>query len=203
MEPIDLISSLDMNENPKPIFLQKSDQLTLPLLSFKSSPVQPSSPVKRKIKTKDEKRDNHTASEQKRRNAIRSRFCELTELVPCLKDTNHSKSTILFKAVDYMKYLERKNKRLRDRLQSLSIRSQVEKRALPALSTDIEPDKRDLPQSTLHALLIHKEQQKQLQELQSRLQTQLGQHASFPFYHFISNNTNNLAFIIPHQQEDQ
>ncbi|KAI7905347.1 uncharacterized protein BX663DRAFT_469280 [Cokeromyces recurvatus] len=70
----------------------------------------------REILTNDQKRANHIASEQKRRNTIRGGFKELTELIPTLKNINHSKSTILFKSVDYIKKLEKGNKVLKERL---------------------------------------------------------------------------------------
>ncbi|KAI8876543.1 hypothetical protein K501DRAFT_160622, partial [Backusella circina FSU 941] len=64
--------------------------------------------------SEDEKRLNHIASEQKRRNTIRSGFKELTEIIPTLKNINNSKSTILFKAVEYIKHLDRRNRGLRE-----------------------------------------------------------------------------------------
>ncbi|KAI9315666.1 Myc-type, basic helix-loop-helix domain-containing protein, partial [Dichotomocladium elegans] len=69
--------------------------------------------------TDDERRANHIASEQRRRNAIRNGFKELTELIPTLKNIHHSKSTILFKASEYIRHLEKRNRHLRDRLGSL------------------------------------------------------------------------------------
>ncbi|CEI90183.1 hypothetical protein RMCBS344292_04513 [Rhizopus microsporus] len=70
----------------------------------------------RDLLSDDQKRANHIASEQKRRNMIRSGFRELTELIPTLKNINNSKSTILFKSVDYIKQLEKRNKILKERL---------------------------------------------------------------------------------------
>ncbi|OAD04423.1 helix-loop-helix DNA-binding domain-containing transcription factor, partial [Mucor lusitanicus CBS 277.49] len=68
----------------------------------------------RDILTDDEKRVNHIASEQKRRNTIRLGFKELTDIIPTLKNINNSKSTILFKAVEYIKHLDKRNRGLRE-----------------------------------------------------------------------------------------
>ncbi|KAI9480990.1 MAG: Myc-type, basic helix-loop-helix domain-containing protein, partial [Benjaminiella poitrasii] len=76
------------------------------------------------ILSTDQKRANHIASEQKRRNTIRGGFKELTELIPTLKNINHSKSTILFKSVEYIKQLDKRNKSLKDRLIILQARVQ-------------------------------------------------------------------------------
>lgn len=94
---------------------------------------------RKELLSEAEKRQNHILSEQKRRNTIRSGFREITELVPTL--TSHSdvvtgkasgagvqggagtggqsKSTILFKAVEYIQYLEKRNGRLRNEVDSL------------------------------------------------------------------------------------
>ncbi|KAI8967084.1 Myc-type, basic helix-loop-helix domain-containing protein, partial [Mycotypha africana] len=70
--------------------------------------------------TEEEKRNNHIASEQKRRSMIRSGFKNLTEIVPTLsKIANNSKSTILMQSVDYIKYLERGNNKLREKVKQL------------------------------------------------------------------------------------
>ncbi|KAG5455971.1 MAG: hypothetical protein BJ554DRAFT_4415, partial [Olpidium bornovanus] len=47
--------------------------------------------------TEAAKRANHIASEQKRRNLIRTGFKDLADIVPQLRDANNSKSTILLK----------------------------------------------------------------------------------------------------------
>ncbi|CAO3699603.1 unnamed protein product [Rhizopus stolonifer] len=66
-----------------------------------------------------QKKANHIASEQKRRNTIRGGFKELTELVPTLKNINNSKSIILFKSVEYVKQLDKRNQQLKDTLMIL------------------------------------------------------------------------------------
>ncbi|CAG8548634.1 14036_t:CDS:2 [Gigaspora rosea] len=81
-----------------------------------------------KLLTEEEKRANHIASEQKRRNTIRAGFKELTDIIPTLKNVNNSKSTILFKAVDYIKYLERRNRNLKERAGLLEMRVEMEMR---------------------------------------------------------------------------
>ncbi|KAG1381779.1 hypothetical protein G6F61_002867 [Rhizopus arrhizus] len=76
----------------------------------------------KELLTEEEKRNNHIASEQKRRGMIRSGFKDLTEIVPALKNLNNSKSTILFKAVDYIKHLENRNRSLREKIKRLEMR---------------------------------------------------------------------------------
>ncbi|GAN00880.1 helix-loop-helix DNA-binding domain protein [Mucor ambiguus] len=82
----------------------------------------------KELLTEEEKRANHIASEQKRRSTIRNGFKDLTDLVPTLKNINNSKSTVLFKAVDFIRYLEKRNKHLRDKVGSLELRVEVEGR---------------------------------------------------------------------------
>lgn len=61
--------------------------------------------------TDQEKKNNHIASEQKRRAAIREGFDRLTELVPGLEGQGRSESIVLQKTVDFMhlKLQERQN----------------------------------------------------------------------------------------------
>ncbi|KAG0174949.1 hypothetical protein DFQ28_003626 [Apophysomyces sp. BC1034] len=154
----------------------------------------------KELLTEEEKRANHIASEQKRRSTIRSGFKDLTDLVPTLKNINNSKSTVLFKAVEYIRHLERRNKGLREKISTLEVRAEVEGRRraktlagaphLPLHTQsaqnsrqDIFADKRirrdshdgpgsakGLPASAAAALLAHKTQQKQLLALQEQLQ---------------------------------
>jgi hypothetical protein len=49
--------------------------------------------------TAQEKKANHIASEQKRRQAIREGFANIASLVPLLAVGSHSKSTILFEGM--------------------------------------------------------------------------------------------------------
>ncbi|KAI8371071.1 hypothetical protein BD560DRAFT_395998 [Blakeslea trispora] len=155
----------------------------------------PSSPIlneKKQVKTirdgltDDEKRANHIVSEQKRRNTIRLGFKDLTELVPTLKNINNSKSTILFKAVDYIRYLNKRNKSLHDKLNALQLRIQMENkknvagRKEPSPLIPLKPASAGLshhkfsrlPPDTINALLAHKQQQQQLEELQAQLHSQ-------------------------------
>ncbi|ORX55725.1 hypothetical protein DM01DRAFT_1406905 [Hesseltinella vesiculosa] len=101
--------------------------------SYRGRPNKNYSSSTRRIKhkellTEEEKRNNHIASEQKRRSTIRNGFKDLTDIVPTLKNINNSKSTVLFKAVDYIKYLEKRNKNLRDKISGLEVRVKVEGR---------------------------------------------------------------------------
>lgn len=116
----------------------------------------------KELLTEEEKRHNHIASEQKRRGMIRTGFKDLTEIVPTLKNINNSKSTVLFKAVDYIKYLEKRNKNLRDKIKNLEVRVEVEGKINILNTPHIN--------TTNAALLQHKTQQKQLRELQEKLQ---------------------------------
>ncbi|KAJ5226321.1 hypothetical protein N7468_007546 [Penicillium chermesinum] len=61
--------------------------------------------------TDQEKKNNHIASEQKRRAAIREGFDRLTELVPGLEGQGRSESIVLQKTVEFMqaKLQERHN----------------------------------------------------------------------------------------------
>ncbi|KAJ5578583.1 transcriptional regulator family: Helix-loop-helix [Penicillium hispanicum] len=52
--------------------------------------------------TDQEKKNNHIASEQKRRAAIREGFDRLTELVPGLEGQGRSESIVLQKTVDFI-----------------------------------------------------------------------------------------------------
>ncbi|KAI8355662.1 hypothetical protein BD560DRAFT_406872 [Blakeslea trispora] len=113
----------------------------------------------RELLSDDQKRANHIASEQKRRNIIRGGFKELTEIIPTLKNINNSKSTILFKSVDYIKQLDKRNKTLKEKLASLQNR--VQQKALKKLSPN-----------AVAALVAHKSQQKQLELLQEQLRLQ-------------------------------
>ncbi|KAG1471340.1 hypothetical protein G6F56_002179 [Rhizopus delemar] len=74
--------------------------------------------------TEEQKRVNHIASEKRRRHTIKGGFSELNELIPTLKNTNNSKSVILFKSVEYMKQLDKRNKQLKNRLLQLQKKKQ-------------------------------------------------------------------------------
>ncbi|KAI8060181.1 hypothetical protein BC940DRAFT_312611 [Gongronella butleri] len=80
----------------------------------------------KELLTEEEKRANHIASEQKRRNTIRTGFRDLTDIIPTLKNINNSKSTILFKAVDFIKYLDRRNRSLKEKVRQLELRLEVQ-----------------------------------------------------------------------------
>ncbi|ORX47422.1 hypothetical protein DM01DRAFT_1410186 [Hesseltinella vesiculosa] len=95
-----------------------------PAKSTPHDPLQESAPTldKTSCLSKDERRANHIASEQKRRQNIKNGFQQLTELIPSLKSMPHSKSTILFKASEYIRHNEKRNKALRERLRQLQHR---------------------------------------------------------------------------------
>ncbi|KAF9926440.1 hypothetical protein FBU30_003973 [Linnemannia zychae] len=90
-----------------------------------SNPTTPATTKRKPYKellTEEEKRANHIASEQKRRNTIRNGFKDMTDIIPDLKDVNSSKSTILFKAVDFIKHLENRNRMLQEKANQLETR---------------------------------------------------------------------------------
>jgi len=66
-----------------------------------------------------EKKANHIASEQKRRQAIREGFDRLTELVPGLEGQGRSESVVLKKTVDHMRAQLAERRRLVERLEDL------------------------------------------------------------------------------------
>ncbi|KAI8344768.1 hypothetical protein BC941DRAFT_387572 [Chlamydoabsidia padenii] len=126
-------------------------------------PPQHQAPRDTRLLTEDEKRANHIASEQKRRNAIRTGFKDMTDIIPTLKNINHSKSTILFKAVEYIRHLDKRNRGLRDKLRALQVRLAIQGR---------HQKSRSLPPEAVAALLAHKNQQRQLERLQEQLKYQ-------------------------------
>ncbi|KAI7907998.1 Myc-type, basic helix-loop-helix domain-containing protein, partial [Cokeromyces recurvatus] len=116
-------SLIENGQKEYPTIIEETQQQSVhPLMTKKRTRATLLSTSCRDTLTEDEKRMNHIASEQKRRNTIRSGFKELTEIVPTLKNINNSKSTILFKAVDYIKYLDKRNRNLNEKITLLQIR---------------------------------------------------------------------------------
>ncbi|ERS95970.1 helix-loop-helix DNA-binding protein domain protein [Sporothrix schenckii 1099-18] len=65
--------------------------------------------------TEREKKQNHIASEQKRRQAIREGFDRLTELVPGLEGQGRSEGLVLQRTVEFMNAeLEKRRQLIRD-----------------------------------------------------------------------------------------
>ncbi|CAK7198555.1 hypothetical protein SEUCBS139899_001218 [Sporothrix eucalyptigena] len=62
--------------------------------------------------TELEKKQNHIASEQKRRQAIREGFDRMTELVPGLEGQGRSEGLVLQRTVEFMKQAIEERKRL-------------------------------------------------------------------------------------------
>lgn len=183
---------------PSPV--QKQQHHREPSVSSVCSSSNKRSKLNRDLLTDDEKRINHIASEQKRRNTIRTGFKDLTDMIPTLKNINNSKSTILFKAVEYIKHLDKRNRGLREKIASLQVRMSVEGRMnqqryrsssnsqrykqIFGKQQQQQPDEfSHLPQHTVTALIAHKNQQRQLQELQEQLRQQqqlLAKHNIIP-----------------------
>ncbi|KAI8974295.1 hypothetical protein BDB01DRAFT_806951 [Pilobolus umbonatus] len=138
----------------------------------------------RPVEEVNEKRVSHIASEQKRRNTIRTGFKELTDIIPTLKNINNSKSTILFKAVEYIRYMDRRNRSLRDKLTTLQHRLSIEM----DMKEEKKPDQfSHLPIETISALMAHKKQERKLRQLQVQLRLQqelLIKHNIMPHTHY-------------------
>lgn len=65
--------------------------------------------------TEEEKKQNHIASEKKRRQAIRGGFDRLTELVPGLEGLARSEGVVLKKTVEYIRVeLDKRNRLLQE-----------------------------------------------------------------------------------------
>lgn len=137
----DSVTSEEENTMPQSIYLRQSDSISSPYINKKRTssaaqlyPLSYNTKSEKKARTnkelltEEEKRANHIASEQKRRSTIRNGFRDLTDLIPTLKNINNSKSTVLFKAVDFIRYLEKRNKGLKEKVGSLELRAQVEGR---------------------------------------------------------------------------
>ncbi|KAI9024974.1 hypothetical protein CLU79DRAFT_745660 [Phycomyces nitens] len=207
-----------------PVYLYKSNTLVVPhqistgsarkstALPMPQQPSTPASPVSsvssqssqssqssnpaRNFSAKS-KRDNHILSEQRRRNMIRTGFKEMTDLIPTLKNISQSKSIILFKAADYMKDLERRNKHLRDKLASLQWRAKLKGQVKhhPVKSSPLVP-------------LSHQDHLKQVRLLQDQIRQQqrlLIQH-NLPTMQSNPNHVNNFtptqAIVMPMSKED-
>ncbi|KAI8343472.1 hypothetical protein BC941DRAFT_411515 [Chlamydoabsidia padenii] len=69
--------------------------------------------------TDAEKKANHIASEQKRRQNIRLGFDQLIEIVPALNSGNRSEALILQKSVDHIKQLISVKNDLKDQIRDL------------------------------------------------------------------------------------
>ncbi|KAH8552889.1 hypothetical protein BGW37DRAFT_414486, partial [Umbelopsis sp. PMI_123] len=69
--------------------------------------------------TEAEKKANHIASEQKRRQNIRVGFDQLVEIVPTLSQSHRSEAIILQKSVDHIHRLVATKNELKDRVREL------------------------------------------------------------------------------------
>lgn len=88
---------------------------------------------RRDLLTENEKRQNHVVSEQKRRAMIKDGFQRLIDLTPSLSDSppvstgpgntggTHSKSTVLFKAAEYIFQLKQQVAMLERQIESSSV----------------------------------------------------------------------------------
>ncbi|KAK0656064.1 helix-loop-helix DNA-binding domain-containing protein [Cercophora newfieldiana] len=72
--------------------------------------------------TEEEKKANHIASEQKRRQAIRNGFDRLTELVPGLENQGRSEGLVLVKTVEFIREQVEERKRLVKELEERGVK---------------------------------------------------------------------------------
>jgi len=78
-----------------------------------------SSPSKEKPRlTEQEKKNNHIASEQKRRQAIREGFDRLAALVPGMEGQGRSESLVLNATIEHMKVQIAEHRELVDRMKA-------------------------------------------------------------------------------------
>ncbi|KAF9930922.1 hypothetical protein BGZ67_005562 [Mortierella alpina] len=93
-----------------------------PSQNSSSGQVQPKSGSKKphhELLTEAEKKANHIASEQKRRQNIRVGFDSLVEIVPTLSDCHRSEAVILQKSVEYIHRLMNQKNELKSRVRDL------------------------------------------------------------------------------------
>ncbi|KAI9597982.1 Myc-type, basic helix-loop-helix domain-containing protein, partial [Syncephalis fuscata] len=69
--------------------------------------------------TDSEKKANHIASEQKRRQNIRVGFASLTTMVPTLSQCSRSEALILQKSVEYIRQLVQQRRDMAQRIHEL------------------------------------------------------------------------------------
>ncbi|KAI8604159.1 hypothetical protein EDD21DRAFT_301206 [Dissophora ornata] len=88
-----------------------------------SNQAQPRSSKKapHELLTEAEKKANHIASEQKRRQNIRIGFDSLVEIVPTLSECHRSEALILQKSVDYIHRLLSQKNELKSRVRDLQV----------------------------------------------------------------------------------
>lgn len=99
-------------------FPQHQPFIQSPKMSSPTSPQTQNADEKPRL-SEHEKKANHIASEQKRRQAIREGFDRLTELVPGLEGQGRSESVVLKKTVDFMREQLVERRRLVGRVEEL------------------------------------------------------------------------------------
>ncbi|CUS12071.1 unnamed protein product [Tuber aestivum] len=101
---------------PSPQTSKRRKTKVKPQESKESSPTMASD---RPRLSEQEKKNNHIASEQKRRMAIREGFDKLTEIVPGLEGQGRSESIVLKKSVDHMRDVLNERQELIRRIKAL------------------------------------------------------------------------------------
>ncbi|KAG0214690.1 hypothetical protein BGX33_001948 [Mortierella sp. NVP41] len=109
--------------SPSPSIKQKHNSMSpAPSQPPSSTPAPAKSGTKKpphELLTEAEKKANHIASEQKRRQNIRVGFDSLVEIVPTLSDCHRSEAVILQKSVDYIHRLLSQKNELKSRVREL------------------------------------------------------------------------------------
>ncbi|KAF9393019.1 hypothetical protein BGX21_010907 [Mortierella sp. AD011] len=111
--------------SPSPSTQQQQHESTRSPTPSQSSPStsqsRPNKKPHHELLTDAEKKANHIASEQKRRQNIRVGFDSLVEIVPTLSDCHRSEAVILQKSVDYIHRLLNQKNELKSRVRELQI----------------------------------------------------------------------------------
>ncbi|KAF9103544.1 hypothetical protein BGX27_010533 [Mortierella sp. AM989] len=118
------ISSKLERASPSPSAQQRQESTRSPTPSRNSPSTSQSRPNKKahhELLTEAEKKANHIASEQKRRQNIRVGFDSLVEIVPTLSDCHRSEAVILQKSVDYIHRLLNQKNELKSRVRELQV----------------------------------------------------------------------------------
>ncbi|KAG0301511.1 hypothetical protein BGZ97_002767, partial [Linnemannia gamsii] len=108
--------------SPSPSIQQQHDSVSPAPSQSASTPAPTKTGTKKpphELLTEAEKKANHIASEQKRRQNIRVGFDSLVEIVPTLSDCHRSEAVILQKSVDYIHRLLNQKNELKSRVREL------------------------------------------------------------------------------------
>ncbi|KAF9281616.1 hypothetical protein BGZ68_006530 [Mortierella alpina] len=109
-------------DSPHDLHHQDASRTLSPTKNPSSNQAQPrSKKPPHELLTDAEKKANHIASEQKRRQNIRVGFDSLVEIVPTLSECHRSEALILQKSVDYIHRLLNQKDELKNRVRDLQV----------------------------------------------------------------------------------